>query len=91
MSATPAELAPAQETQIGVTMTGMTTEADIEHLIESCTEAMSTILYGGAGDRELIRTHVRATLLYLAVGSHTLGCYDTLDDLIWYLTARRRT
>lgn len=67
----------------------MTTEADIEHLIESCTTAASLILYDGAGDTELIRTHVRATLVYLAVGSHVLGCYDTLDDLIWYLTGSR--
>lgn len=66
----------------------MTTEADLEHLIDSCTEATSLVLYAGAGDTELIRTHVRATLVYLAVGSHVLGCYDTLDDLIVYLTQR---
>lgn len=69
-------------------MNGMATEADVEHLIEACTEATSLVVYGGAGDTELIRTHVRATLVYLAVGSHVLGCYDTLDDLIVYLTRR---
>jgi hypothetical protein len=67
----------------------MTTTADLEHLIDTCTEATSLLLYGGTGDTELIRTHVRATLVCLAVGSHVLGCYDTLDDLIFYLADGR--
>jgi hypothetical protein len=66
----------------------MTTESDLEDLIDSCTEATSLVLYDGAGDTAQIRTHVRATLLYLAVGSHVIGCYDTLDDLIVYFARR---
>jgi len=64
----------------------MATEADIEELIDSCTEATCLVVYDGKGDTEQIRTHVRATLTYLAVASDTVGCYDTLDDLIHYVT-----
>lgn len=66
----------------------MATEMDIEHLIDSCTAAISQVVYAGAGDIELIRTHVRAMLAFLAFGSQARHCYDTLDDLILYLTHR---
>lgn len=82
------KLAPYRWAACAATMRHMATASDIEHLVDKSTEWIAAFYLEGnkAVDVPLLRSHVSATLVYLAAASHGAGCYWLLEDLVDDLT-----